>query len=266
MANPAAQPGRAIQFADSVIDGRTSASLALTLHFLPGQRPAAGDIVRLAGRPAETTGFAPSFLPPEGDGWLELIAMGLTYDVSGLFPAGAAPAIDAEHFYGFEASGREPRLEAVRVVPGPHLTAGRPPIPVIRVLAGLGAELARLPGLRAIGWQSASSAMSPAYFMSAVRAWLVGGAFPALGLTALFPAGDGTIRSEGLALFTGLELQVEPVAGETPQELAKFAALAAHVLVQSGQEGLSSLVDASGRPGNSDIDLVKGLVRLWRKG
>ena len=48
--------------------------------------------------------------------------------------------------------------------------------------------------------------MAPAYFMSAVRAWLVGGAFPALGLTALREEQDGALHSEGLALFTGYEV------------------------------------------------------------
>lgn len=258
--------GRATPFAANVIESQPSIPTALTLLFAPGTRPSAKDLLRLADKPVETTKFAISHLPEVEEGWLELISMGLTFDVSGLMPFEPAPALVAEHMFGLENVALDANLEAVRIVPGPHLSGGRMLLPIIRVLAGLGAELARLPGLRAVGWEPSRSWMAPTWFMSSIRTWLVGGAFPAMGLTAFSQRRDGGFESEGLALFTGYEVLVEPVAGEEPQETAKLAARAIHVLAQSGAKGLEAITDTKGRAIFHDDEHGIGLLRLWRKG
>ncbi len=258
--------GRAAAFAANVIGKRESMPTALTLQFAPGHRPVSEDIVRLALRPAETTKFAVSHLPKPDEGWLEFIAMGLTFDVSGLAPDQQALSRLPEHYFGLDVSASDQRFEAVRLDPSPHLAGGRMLMPVLRVLCGLGAELARLPGLRAVGWEASSSWMSPAYFMSAVRAWLVGGAFPSLGLTALTPSIGGDLQSEGLALFTGYEARIEAKPGETSQELAKLAARAIHLLVQAGPQGLLNLTDSKGQTLHCEMLADQQLLRLWREG
>ncbi len=260
------ETGRATPFAANVIEPKPSIPTALTLLFAPGTRPAAKDLLRLAEKPMETTKFALSHYPEVEEGWLELIAMGLTFDVSGLMPFEPAPALIAEHMFGLENIALEANLEALRVVPGPHLSGGRMLLPIIRVLAGLGAELARLPGLRAVGWEPSRSWMAPAWFMTAIRAWLVGGAFPAMGLTAFTQKESGAFQSEGLSLFAGYEVLVEPVSGEEPHETAKLAARAIHVLAQSGAKGLEAITDAKGRAIFHDEERGLGLLRLWRKG
>lgn len=268
MINPAnfnPENGRAAQFAVSVIDRRASMPTALTLQFAPGQRPTGDDVARLALRAAESTKFAISHQPDADEGWIELIAMGLTFEASGLAPDDQAHSLAAGHFFGLEAASTAHGLEAVRLVPGPHLSSGRMLMPVLRVLCGLGAELARLPGLRAVGWEAASSWMAPAYFMSAVRAWLVGGAFPALGLTALREEQDGALHSEGLALFTGYEVRIESKPGETPQELAKLASRAIHHLVQAGPQALANVADPAGKVLHSEMASGDQLLRLWRE-
>ena len=256
---------RATPFAANVIEHQTSIPTALTLMFAPGTRPDANALLRLAEKPVETTKFAISHLPDLEEGWLELISMGLTFDVSGLMPFEPAPALLAEHMFGLESVTLEANLEALRIVPGPHLSGGRMLLPIIRVLAGLGAELARLPGLRAVGWDAAHSWMAPAWFMSSIRAWLVGGTFPALGLTALSQRDSGAFQSEGLSLFTGYEVLVEPVSGEEPQDTAKLAARAIHVLAQSGTKGLEAITDGKGRGIFHDDQQGLSLLRLWRK-
>lgn len=258
--------GRATQFAASVIERKPSIPTALTLLFAPGMRPSAKDFLRFADKPVETTKFTVSHVPDVEEGWLELISMGLTYDVSGLMPFESAPALPAEHLFGFEGIALESKLEALRIVPGPHISGGRMMLPIIRVLTGLGAELARLPGLQAVGWEPSRSWMAPTWFMTSIRAWLVGGAFPAVGLTAFNVQRNGAFESEGLSLFTGYEVIVEPVSGEDAQETAKLAARAIHVLAQSGAKGLEALTDAKGRAIFHDDEQGRGLLRLWRKG
>ena len=261
-----AEKERAVSFAASVIGNIISMPTALTLQFAPGHRPVSDDIVRLALRPAETTKFAVSHLPKPEEGWLELIAMGLTFDASGLAPDEQAPAFAAEHMFGLDVSAFDQHLETVRLDPSPHLAGGRMLLPVLRVLCGLGAELARLPGLRAVGWEASASWMAPAYFMSAIRAWLVGGAFPSLGLTAFSVTDTGALQSHGLALFTGYEAQIAAKAGESPQELAKLAARAIHLLVQAGPKGLDSLADPAGQTLHCEMQHDQQLLRLWREG
>ncbi len=144
--------------------------------------------------------------------------------------------------------------------------------PVVRVLAGLGAELARLPGLRAVGWETARSWMAPAYFMSVVRAWLSGGVFPALGLTSLVRGDDAAMTSKGLSLFTGFEVEIAAIAGETAQETARLAARVIHALVEAGaQSGGTSggnlplqLSDPQGRRLHFDMAAGNGLLRVRR--
>jgi hypothetical protein len=255
--------------AANVIRNLTQTGTALSLMFAPGHRPDADAVARIAALPADNTAFSVSFRPKDDQSWLELLAMGLTYDLTGLSPAPQAPSVPAEHLFGLDRHVLEPQLEAVRIVPGPHLAAGGALIPVVRVLAGLGAELARLPGLRAVGWEAARSWMAPAYFTSVVRGWLSGGVFPALGLTSLVRGEDGAMTSKGLTLFTGFEVVVEPVAGETAQETARLAARAIHALVEAGAAagGQTSLnvCDAQGRPLQLEMAAAKRLLRIRRQ-
>jgi hypothetical protein len=226
--------GRAIQFAAHVNDRPISSSPALSLHFAKGMRPNVEAILRLATRPAESTAFSVSLMPEPDEGWLELLAMGLTFDLQGVEPFPAERIDPASHYFGFSQSDYVEGSDALRLTPGPHLAGSATMMPVLRILAGLGAELARLPGLEAVGWATSATRMAPSYFMSSVTAWLSGGAFPALGLTGLTTRDDGGLESEGLALFVGYEIAIEPLPGESMADRAKRAARAMHAIVQSG--------------------------------
>lgn len=203
----------------------------LSLLFEQGQRPDADALEALSRTEGGLLHFSISYQPDPDEGWLELLASGLTFDCRGLSPA--APQAPPPHgaLLGLAA---EPVGEAVSLAPGPHLRDGGGLFPVVRILAGLGATIAALPGLRAAVWHPARSWMAPDYFRSVIGAWLAGGAFPALGLTTLERHGAAGMASCGLALFTGQELRLEGMEGLAPAAMARIALRLMHELVAAG--------------------------------
>ncbi len=243
----------------------------LSLMFGPGQRPSAADIVHLSrsgrksARAAGAPGFAVSHRPEPAD-WLELLAGGMTFDLVGLAPAAAAPMPATAHFYGFPDATCALAAEAITLMPGDHLRGGQNLLPVIRTMAGLAARLAALVDVTAVVWHPARCAMAPVPFAAAIARWLTGGAFPALGLTALVREDDGAIRSEGLAFFTGQELYIEPLIGKNTAENAKIATRLINQLV--GSDPIDQPFETTG-PNGEYLSVVPsrndGYLRVWRR-
>jgi hypothetical protein len=155
----------------------------------------------------------------------------MTFDCRGLAPAAAARFPEPGTLLGLD---KPPPGEAVGLAPGPHLAEGRGLLPVVRVLAGLGAVLAGLPGVLAVCWNPAGSWMAPDYFRKTAFDWLGGGAFPALGLTTLRRERNGAMVSHGLELLIGQELRFEPDAELAPAQVARIAVRMIHELVEQG--------------------------------
>jgi hypothetical protein len=196
-------------------------------------RPTAAAIAECAAASGATVAFSISHQPPQHPYWLELLALGLTFDLRGLAPGMAAQVSAPGHAFGLprdEAS----RLEAVVLRPGPHLVAAGALLPIVRTMAALGCELAGLPGLRGIGWEPAGTIMAPDYYRRTIASWLEGGAFPALGLAALSRMPDGGMRSIGLGFLLGHEVELVPLPGESPADTARLAVRVIHDLVQNG--------------------------------
>lgn len=241
------------------------AGTGMSLMFATGSRPSASDVKRLSGVaphpvPSVKSALADAAVPasdasvsggaaagspgaqeflislvPGGDaGWLELLANGLAFDMSGLAPGDPAAPVEAAHLFALPQDISGFALEAVRLEPGPHIASAATLLPLVRTMAGLAATLAALPGVAAVCWHPARSWMDPRYFVRLVQGWLAGGAFPALGLTALDRSADGLIRSEGLACFIGQELVIDPQPGESPADSAKLAVRLIDSLVASG--------------------------------
>ena len=170
------------------------------LLFDPHSRPALADIVALA---QAEYGFAVTH-QDEAAGLAELLRDGLTFDCHGLAPGQAlrmgTPLQCLTLPAGFSAADHA----LVTLVPGTSVAGAQQSLPVVRILAGLVIALGALPGLRAVAWLPARLAMPPAWFAEAVAAWLHGGPFPALALTALDRTHAG-FASRGLAYFTGQE-------------------------------------------------------------
>lgn len=196
---------------------------ALALLFARGRRP---DRASLA---AWATGGADPF---------ELVGLGQRFALTGLAPGAAASVPAGEHWYGFAARPQLDVAEAMVLHPAQRAGRGDGLLPVVRALTHLGGKLCGLPDLLALCWLPAATVMAPHHFRRLGSNWLEGGPFLALGLTAL-DVGEGAVRSRGLALFTGFELQLDGAGSDAAN--ARLALRAIHVLV----EGIASVYDGS---------------------
>ena len=251
-------PGTTAIAAHETSPGSDAALLALL--FAPGTRPSAKALAELAERDGA---FMLSHVPAGDPGWVEALLTGLTFELHGLAPGQAEPARPVAHRYGLPSGWWEPRLEAVTVRPGPHLAAGRAMLPVVRGCIALGAALAALPGVEAAVWLPARVAMGAEYFRGIAADWLGGGAFPALGLTALGDASDGGLQTHGLAFFLGRELHVARWPDASGEALARLTVRAVHALIESGPEAVPTRL--TGPDGEALALAVDGhIVRLRR--
>jgi hypothetical protein len=254
--------------------GTQDSGSAVSLLFAAGRRPDADSIRQLAEKQA---GFSVSFDPgaegvrgeaAPGDPaqeWLELLANGLTFDLVGLAPGAPAEPPPCVHAYALAANAEPVGMEALTVRPGPHLAGGHTMIPVVRSLAWVAATLAPIGGVEAIAWHPARSWCGPDYFRQGVLRWIEGGVFPALGLTALAATADGGMHSEGLALFTGQELRIEPELMSDKAAGAKIAVRLIDHLVQVGRiESSQRLNGPEGVPLRLKPSANGRFVRAWR--
>ena len=237
---------------------------AVCLLFLADGRPDAPAIRALA---KENGQFSIS-IDPEDDGptnWLELLANGLTFDVSGLSPGPAESVSTSGQRFGLDRDFSAEGLESIAITPGPHLVGGGAMVPIVRCMAWLAAQLVELPSVQAVVWSPANTTCSPEYFRESVMRWISGGPFPGLGLTGLVPQADGSLLSEGLALFTGQELRVAADLAQDRSEGAKIALRMIHWLVENGRvrERLS-LTGPSGETLLLEPDDNLGIVKVWR--
>lgn len=216
----------------------------LSLVFAAGQRPSLEDLVELSQRDPISLRFTISHVPPGDHAWVELLAAGLTYDCHGLAPGHPTLRPGRGTMLGLPDI---PAGESISLRPGPHLLDGAGMLPVVRILAGIGAELAQLPGLGGVFWQPAQCWMAPKYFRGVVAEWLGGGAFPALGLTALQRDSNGAMVSVGLDFLIGQELRFEPDRRLVAAAVARIAMRLIHSLIESGP--LTQPADFSGPDG-----------------
>jgi len=197
--------------------------------------------------------------------WLELLTNGLTYDLVGLAPGAPADAPPRAHAYSLPPDLEPAVMEALTIRPGPHLAGGHTLAPVVRSMAALGAALAAMEGVEAIAWHPARCWTGPAYFREAVLRWIEGGVFPSLGLTALALNPDGGMHSEGLAVFTGQELRIEPELTKDRAEGAKIGVRLIDYLVETGPVELAQrIAGPDGRPLRLEPSANGRFVRVWR--
>lgn len=247
---------------------------AVSLLFAAGCRPGADAIRQLVEK---QTGFSISFDPAaesdteaavtaeHGLTWLELLANGLTFDLVGLVPGPPNDPPPCVHGYALVAGADPIGLESITIRPGPHLAGGHTMMPVIRTLAWLGASLASLDGVEAVAWHPARSWTGADFFREGVLRWIEGGVFPGLGLTALALAPDGGMQSEGLSLFTGQELRIEPELMADRPSAAKIGVRLIDLLVQSGRvEAPQRITGPDGLPLRLEPSANGRFVRVWR--
>lgn len=188
--------------------------------------------------------------PPENtqQHWIELLRDGLTFDLIGLAPGlhGSLPRID--YRFGFDEAEMTGRLEPVSLVPGIHLAAGANTLPVMRGLCSIACDLVRhFAGIEAVAWPPAGTGIGRRYFESVTSAWLEGGAFPALGLTAFRQMPEGALQSVGLSFWVGQELQIEPpLSADTVAAARLGVRLVNHLVMVGGIDRSERVVGPDG--------------------
>jgi hypothetical protein len=211
------------------------ARAGLSLFFRPGERP---DEARLESALDEAHSGRSvariSHRSADEPGWVELLSSGMTFDVCGLAPSAPSKAAMPQIRYGFEPERAIEPLEAIAIAPGPHLTSAAGMPPVVRAMCDIAGSLCGSLPVQAVGYGPAGTLMEPGYFTRISDSWLGGGPFPALGLTALLPSEDGSVRSQGLAHFLGQEFQVQPASGEAPAATLRTAIRLVDHLMRTG--------------------------------
>lgn len=238
----------------------------LSLLFAVGQRPSVDDIERLfATSDTSLLGARISHRADDAEGWVELVANGLTFDLAGLAPADSSAIPEARHRFGVDAELAGSPLEAISLVPGQHIAGGNAMMPVVKTMAGLVANLALHLTAKAVCWHPAGTWMDPGYFARIVLNWQSGGAFPALGLTAVDQTEDGSVMSSGLAYFIGQEVQIEIAPDEAAAETVKLAMRVIDYMVLHGPLRSPRKLDGpSGETLMAEPSQYGQVVWIWR--
>lgn len=199
--------------------------------------------------------------------FVELLRGGLTFDLIGLAagPAGEFPLI--EHRFDLDSIPSAFRFEALHLVPGEHLRAGARTMPVVKGLLALARDLTHhFADLEAIVWPASRSAIGRRYFESVVTAWLEGGAFPALGLTAFRKTLDGAVQSVGLDFWLGQELRIEqPLADDKVAATRLGVRLVNQLIIVGGLDESERIVAPDGTPLVMRPSRNGKFVRVWRE-
>ena len=262
------------------------AEAGLTLLFPAGARPSAEAIERALEQPR--VGDLPEAREPSqghkpsgyrriasrissqrgrAEGWVEVLASGLTFDLAGLEPGPTRPQPDARHFFGLPRDTGGLVIEAIALSPGPHLAGAEAMLPVVRTMAAVASALALELEALAVCWEPAGSWMDVQYFSRVIGGWCAGGAFPALGLTGIERTHDGGVESDGLAFFVGQELRVESRRSEAAADTVKLAARVIDHLVNNGAIfARESLIGPGGEALLAEPSTDGKLLRVWRDG
>lgn len=248
----------------------------LHLLFARGKRPDRHAVNAFAGRlPAVSVSHDPASgiaadreaVWPGQLEWLELLRDGLTFDLSGLAPGPASVFPAVSHRFDLPALPSPDEYEAMVLRPGPHLAEGAGSLPVMRELLALGCDIVRqFDDVLAVGWGPAATAIGPRYFESVTSAWLDGGPFPALGLTAFAETPDAAIESVGLAFWIGQELRIEPpLCADRVAATRLGIRLVNHLVLVGGLAEDDRIIAPDGsrlvlRPSRS-----RALISVWRE-
>lgn len=236
---------------------------AVSLLFAPGERPCRRAVAALAD---SQPGLHISLKPKNrrDDGRLELVIDGLTFDLSGLAPGREEVGPPQGRSFGMPADPQE-ALQAIALRLGPHLGGASRMLPVLRSLALVAAQLAALQGTRAVCWHPARCWSTPELFRDTVLGWIKGGPFPALALAALGPTLEGGLQTEGLALFAGQELRIEP---ELATNRAVAMAIGLQLIQRMTMDGPLQEPDTFEGPDGGPLRIepsVNGkFARVWR--
>lgn len=180
--------------------------------------------------------------------WIELVYNGLSFDLCGLATDAAAKVPEIEHKFGLESLPLEGEFEALALMPGPHLGGGERTTPVMKAMLAVARDLVQhFNTVEAVVWPHSKSAIGRAFFDSISTAWLEGGPFPALGLTAFKKTSDGAIQSVGLDFWLDQELRIEPPLSSDEVGCTRLGVrLINHLIILGGIETTERIVSPDG--------------------
>lgn len=140
-------------------------------------------------------------------------------------------------------------------------------MPLMRSLLALGCDMIRQFGdLAAVVWSPASSAIGRRFFESATSAWLDGGPFPALGLTAFTETPDAALESVGLEFWIGQELRIEPPLSADRVAATRLGIrLVNHLVIIGGLSGDDRIVAPDGTRLLLRPSRTRALISVWRE-
>lgn len=242
----------------------------LNLLFATGKRPTLAAIktataqipaVRLSHDPlTDDAGADRAF-------WAELLRDGLTFDVCGLAPGPASAFPDFAHRVDLHDGLAPEHMEAIAVLPGPHLVSSARSLPVVRVMLALACDLVRhFDDLLAVSWGPSQTAIGRRFFESVATAWLKGGPFPALGLIAFSGTPEGAVESLGLAYWTGQELRIEPPLSHDKVAATRLGARLVNRLVLAGMVTADErILGPDGTPLVLRPSLDRAMISVWRE-
>ncbi|MDJ0641751.1 MAG: hypothetical protein QNJ15_02945 [Erythrobacter sp.] len=203
----------------------------------------------------------------DNEAWIELLIDGLSFDLRGIAPGAACDFPDAEHRFDLDRPPGAFRLEAMLLEPGQHLAGAESSLPIVKGLIALARDLTHhFDDLVAIVWPPSKSAIGRRYFESISTAWLEGGAFPALGLTAFREAIDGALQSVGLEFWIGQELRIEPPLSVDKVNATRLAVrIVNQLIIVGGLDESERIVAPDGtrlvmRPSRN-----RKFIRVWRE-
>lgn len=244
---------------------RVSATAALL--FGAGARPTATAVRALA---AECGNFTIAFDSDQrkdeggkGGRWVELLSNALTFDLLGLAPGSSAVLPARAHSFGLPDGAADELVEAVTLRPASHLVGGADVLPIVRQLALVAAQLAELPGVKAVAWPPARIWSGPQHFRDVVLRWSEGGVFPGFGLVAFAPMPDGGIQSEGMILFIGQELRLEPELARDREGGVRIGLRLLHWLSEHGPVSEATAASGLGQPLRLAPSPNGRFVRAW---
>ncbi len=277
--------GHVTRGAWTILQAQHAGAAQLHLLFAKGNRPDCGAMrAFVAQQQTVAIGIDPSLdidpdpqakpVPghdgvPASDGavWLELLREGLVFDLHGLAPGPACPVPLLEHRFDLAEVPNPAAFDGLTIVPGPHLTSSAYSQPVLRGMLALARDLAQhFSHLRAIAWGPSRSAIGRRFFESVVTAWLDGGPFPALGLTAFEHLPDGALQSVGLGCWIGQEVRIELPLSADKVAATRLGIRLVNQLVIMGELTQSERITA---PDGTRLVMHPSrdstIVRVWRE-
>ena len=210
------------------------ANSSTTLTLDPAQRPT----LRVVDDDdtAALIAAAQAEVESSGSGWVELLRNGLTFDLEGLAPGDGFEAPATANFFDCPANFDLETASAIRLVAGSHLAGSEGSLPVLRSLLALARDLVQhFDQISMAIWPPSASAIGRRFFESTTTAWLDGGAFPALGLTAFKESIDGGLESVGLEFLIGQELRIEPALARDKVAATRLGVRLINQLVLTGR-------------------------------